>query len=105
MNAKNKKKFAPLKELNLPIDQYVVTASGPLGIRNLREIGDIDIIVTPKLWDTLAAKYGVTNTGSVKKIVILDGLIEAFQEGSFYTAPKDVNAPTIAERISKKGNH
>ncbi|CCB89426.1 GNAT family N-acetyltransferase [Simkania negevensis] len=98
---KNKKKFLALKQLDLPVDQYAITASGPLGIRNLRDINDIDIIVTQGLWDTLAARYGVTDTGSIKKITLLDGVIEAFQEGSFYTAPMDANAPTIDERISK----
>jgi hypothetical protein len=96
----NQEKFAALREFNLPIGQYAITASGPLGIRNLREIQDIDLIVTPKLWDSLAEKYGVTDTGSVKKIVFPGQLIEAFKEGSFYFDSEDPNAPTVAERIS-----
>lgn len=45
MLQKNRQKFAALKKLGLSIDQYVITGSGALGIRNLKEIGDIDIIV------------------------------------------------------------
>ncbi len=97
----NQEKFAILKGLNLPTNEYAITASGPLGIRNLREINDVDIIVTPKLWDSLASKYGVTDTGSVKKI-ILNEMIETFCEDSFYTDQKDPNAPTVAERISQR---
>ena len=55
----NESKFAVIKALHLPIDQYAITGSGALGIRNLRAIGDIDIIVTPELWNILAKKYEV----------------------------------------------
>jgi hypothetical protein len=39
-----------LRELNLPIEQYVVTGSGVLALRNLRPIRDLDIIVRKRLW-------------------------------------------------------
>ncbi len=97
----NQHKFLQLKNLNLPLGQYAITGSGPMGIRNLREIADIDIIVSDELWDRLAAQYGITDTNGVKKIVFPDGLIEAFCEGSFYMVTNDKNAPTIAERIAK----
>jgi hypothetical protein len=62
-------------------------------------MGDIDIIVTSKLWTTLAEKYGITDENGVRKIVLLEGIVEAFGDGSFYTAPPDPQAPTIASRI------
>lgn len=96
---KNRQKFAAVKNLGLPIGQYAITGSGALGIRNLREIGDVDIIVTADLWNILAAKYGVTDEG-VKKIAFPDGIVEAFAEGSFYAEKKDPDAPTIADRIA-----
>ena len=99
MQQSNQEKFAALRRLQLPIDQYAITGSGPLGIRNLKAIGDIDIIVTTKLWTTLAEKYGVNDENGVKKIVIPGGVVEAFGDGSFYTAPEDPQAPTIASRI------
>ena len=96
----NEQKFSLLKSLHLPIGEYAITGSGPLGIRNLREIKDLDLIVTPMLWNELAEKYGITDTGQVKKIVFPGGMIEAFWEESFYSAPNDPSAPLLADRIS-----
>jgi hypothetical protein len=98
---KNAEKFDALRKFNLPIGEYAIVSSGALGIRNIREIGDIDLIVTPALWDTLAAQYGVTDKDGVKKIVLADGLIEAFTDWSFAGKSIDANAPTIAERIER----
>ena len=95
----NQQKFEILRQLNLPLGRYAISASGPLGIRNLRDIADIDLIVAPDLWEALARQYGIINTGNVIKIVFPGGLIEAFREGSFYADP-DPDAPTVAERIS-----
>lgn len=100
MFQKNRQKFGAVKKLDLPIGQYAITGSGALGIRNLREIGDIDIIVTADLWDILAAKYGVTDETGVKKIVFPNGIVEAFGDCSFYTEKKHSDAPTIADRIA-----
>jgi len=96
----NADKFASLKQFDLPVGQYAITGSGPMGIRNLREIGDLDLIVTPELCRVLATRFGITDTGVVKKIVFPGETIEAFWQDSFYTEERDKNAPTIAERIS-----
>jgi hypothetical protein len=96
----NQGKFAAIKALNLPIDQYAITGSGSLGIRNLRAIGDIDIIVTPELWNILEKEYGITDENNVKKIVFSNRIVEALGEHSFYTEKKDRNAPTIKDRIA-----
>jgi hypothetical protein len=98
---KNQPKFDAIRKLNLPLGQYAIISSGPLGIRNLREIGDIDIIVSSELWDALAAKYGVTDTDGVKKIAIPGGIIEAFSEDSFYGYPKYTDASSVADRIAQ----
>lgn len=95
----NQEKFSALRDFQLPIDQYTITGSGPLGIRNLKAIGDIDIIVTSQLWTTLAEKYGITDENGVRKIVLPGGVIEAFADGSFYTTPAAPETPTIASRI------
>lgn len=99
MRQSNQEKFSALRAFQLPIDQYAITGSGPLGIRNLKAIGDIDIIVTPKLWTTLAEKYGVIDENGVRKIVFPGGVIEAFGDDSFYAAPADPQAPTTTSRI------
>lgn len=96
----NQSKFAAITALNLPVDQYAITGSGVLGIRNLRAISDIDIIVTPELWNILEKEYGVTDENNVKKIVFPNGIVEALGEHSFYTEKKDRNAPTVSDRIT-----
>jgi len=40
----NQEKFLAVRDLKLPIKQYAITGSGPLGIRKLKKIDDIDII-------------------------------------------------------------
>lgn len=100
MFEKNRQKFLEIKALNLPLGQYAITGSGPLGIRNLREIGDIDIIVNSTLWDSLAEKFGVIEEKGIKKIVLPDQLIEVLGEQS-YRQIQEENNPTIAERITK----
>jgi hypothetical protein len=100
MKQSNQEKFSVLRKFNLPRSQYAITGSGPLGIRNLKIIGDIDIIVTPQLWDILAKRYGIVDENGVKKIILPGGIVEAFYEGSFYTSLKDDQAPTFANRIA-----
>ena len=97
----NRQKFAALKKYNLPLGQYAITGSGPLGIRNLREIDDIDIVVSSELQDFLIGKFGLTDDGRVKKVVFPEGGIEAFWEGSFYGQQKDDQAPTVVGIISR----
>lgn len=96
----NKQHFLRIQNLNLPMGQYAITGSGPMGIRNLREIADIDIIVSKVLWDILAKKYGIIDTGQINKIQIPNEEIEVMGERSFYTDAVDPNAPTISERIA-----
>lgn len=47
----NKELFAQVKKLNLPIGKYALFGSAPLGIRNLKDCHDVDIIVTEDLWN------------------------------------------------------
>jgi len=47
----NKELFARVKELNLPIGKYALFGSAPLGIRNLKDCHDVDIIATEELWN------------------------------------------------------
>ena len=98
---KNKQKFAVLKKYNLPMGSYVIGGSGPLGIRGIREIQDVDILVSNELRDDLIKKYGMVDDGKVKKIVFPKDEIEAFWEGSFYTQEKDKHAPTVKQVISR----
>lgn len=97
----NHQKFAALKNYNLPMGLYAIIGSGPLGIRDLREINDIDIIVTLTLRDKLIEKYEFSDDGKVKKVVFPDGNIEAFWEDSFYSLEKDKKMPSVERIISR----
>lgn len=98
---KNQEKFELLKSFNLPAGQYFITGSGPLGIRNLREIGDIDIFVSQELWDVLAAKYGVIDDGQKIQVIFPGGVIAAIGENSFYNESRVNDDPTVDERLAK----
>lgn len=97
---KNQEKFDALREYDLPLGQYAIISSGPLGIRNLREIGDIDLIVSPELWKVLADRYGIVEKEGKCKIDFPGNDIEAFWEGSFKKLPSS-KFPSIAERIAE----
>ncbi len=49
-----------LKSLNLPKGKFAIFGSGPLSVRGLRENEDLDVLVTPDLWNELAEKYPIT---------------------------------------------
>lgn len=97
----NQHKFDAVKKLNLPAGHYAITGSGALGIRNLREIGDIDIIVSEHLWSVLEGRYGITVEKGVQKIMFPDGIVEALGEKSYSSLRTQGQAPTIADRISQ----
>jgi hypothetical protein len=42
-----------IKHLNLPKGKYAVFGSGPMGVRGLKDIGDLDIITTKDLYNHL----------------------------------------------------
>jgi len=45
-----------LKDLNLPKGKFAIFGSGPMGIRGLKEIGDLDVIVTEDIFDDFAKR-------------------------------------------------
>lgn len=47
-----------IRALGLPPGQFVVFGSGPLCVRNLRECEDIDLVVTPPLFQALKRRWG-----------------------------------------------
>lgn len=46
----NESLFKEARNLNFPIGKYALFGSTPMGIRGLKECGDIDIIVTEGIW-------------------------------------------------------
>ena len=93
----NDAKFEAMRKLNLPIGQYAVTSSGPMGIRELREIGDIDLVLSDNLWTELAAIYPIQVKNGITTLKISDD-IEALGHGSIFAAAQ--SGPSIAEQIA-----
>ncbi len=48
--------FERVRELNLPLGQYAVFGSGPLEAHGLRDAIDIDLLVSPALYEVLKSK-------------------------------------------------
>jgi len=64
------KLLSELKKLNLPAGKFAVFGSGPLAVRGLREVGDLDVIVTPDVWRELAKRFPVEDHRDHKKVQI-----------------------------------
>ena len=95
-------KFNAVRSLNLPASEYAITQSGVLGIREVREIGGIDMVVTDQLWATLAEKYPIVTENGITKIKI-EPYIELMHEGSFGPQPV-AGRPTIKEQLTDSEN-
>ena len=95
----NDTKFQLVRDLNLPVGQYAITSSGPLGVREIREIGDIDLVVDDDLWNELSSSYPITQEQGVTKIRISHD-IEVLGEGSLYN-PRETGPPSVAEQIAQ----
>lgn len=54
----NKELFENVRSLNLPIGEYAIFGSGPMGIRGMRELHDIDLIVSEKIYVEYKKKEG-----------------------------------------------
>ena len=78
--------LSELKKLDLPKDKFAITSSGPLGIKGIREINDLDIIVCPDLWNELSEKYKVIKENNFESICI--GNIQILGKGSWFTDPQ-----------------
>lgn len=68
-----------LKELNLPEKQYAIFGSGPMAVRGIRDVNDIDIVVKEDLWNNLRVQFpkSIYKTDSIKI-----GNIEIFKNWS-----------------------
>lgn len=78
-----------LKKLNLPKDKFAVFGSGPLGIRGIRKINDLDLVVLPELWEELRKQYPTVNK-ELGDSVELGDKIETTLNLGFGLNPKEV---------------
>jgi len=77
-----------LKKLNLPDRKYIIYGSGPLGIRGIRDIHDLDVVVSDDLYKKLLKKYPEKEIDDGKKKKIKLGEIELFPAS--YSFIKDI---------------
>lgn len=89
-----------IKELNLPLGQYVIVGSGTMDILGIRPAGDIDIAVTKSLHQELR------KTGKWKeynKIFLVDDTFEIIPElglENYYTTTEEaISSALIIEGI------
>lgn len=75
--------FEEVEKLNFPKDEFMVLGSGILGALGIREIGDVDLLITPELFEKLKRdgwKFVVKEIGGRTREVISKDGIEAFKE-------------------------
>lgn len=53
---RNQELLKRVKDLGLPIGEYAVFGSGPMGVRGLREMHDIDLIVSDRIFEKYSNK-------------------------------------------------
>lgn len=110
-----KKLLQRLKKLNLPKNKFAVFGSGPLGIRGLREVNDLDLIVTRDLWKKLKHQYQTVFKDGYEKIYLSEK-VEAFpdpiinvkleeiiKEADIFDGVRFVNLQTTIEWKRKRG--
>jgi hypothetical protein len=97
MYQKNQKLFDELRRFNLTMNEYLIIASGPMGIRMLREISDVDLKVTEKLWTELAKDHEVFYDACEVMKLRLSENIEVMCEASF--AGRNQDSPKIEQQI------
>ena len=75
--------FEELQKLDLPRDQFMVLGSGILAALGIRDAGDIDLLITPDLFDQLRQsgwKYEVIEIEGRPREKISKGIAEAFSD-------------------------
>jgi len=66
-----------VKALNLPLGQYVVVGSGAMSVHGIRPHKDIDLLVTPELYDELKQRGWTEEEKKPGFFVVTHGDVEA----------------------------
>lgn len=59
-------------ELDFPLGQYAIVGSGPLAVRGLRDVSDVDILVTAELYMSLRDERGWKELTKMEGRVLLE---------------------------------
>jgi sulfate permease, SulP family len=75
--------FEEVNNLNFPIGEYIILGSGILEVLGIREVADIDILVSDKLFNELRGKgwpYGQVEIEGRMREKLSKGIIEIFKD-------------------------
>ena len=76
----NQELFSKVRKLGLPSGTYALFGSTPMGIRNLKDCHDIDVIVTEELWNAYRDKPAwTTRVGPYRDEYLENGEIELWK--------------------------
>lgn len=67
-----------VRELDLPLDQVVVIASGVLDALGLRKAGDVDLVLSPELFASLSVRDDWIQSIKHDEPMLTRGDVEAF---------------------------
>lgn len=85
-----------MKSLDLPKGSYIVFGSAPFAVLGIREVNDIDLLVTPELYEKLEKNgWEKVNKGPKDAPVTFD-IFEAHPNWDF-----SPYAPTLSELLSR----
>ncbi len=85
-----------VKSLNLPKDSYIVFGSSPFAVLGIREVNDIDLLVSQELYEKLKKKgWQKIDKGPKDKPLVYD-VFEAHTNWDFSTYN-----PTLSELLSR----
>jgi hypothetical protein len=91
--------FAAVRALTLPRDQYAVFGSGPMTARGLRDSKDVDLLVTPELFEALKAcgwQATVVTIEGRPRERLSHGLCEAYK--ALWAGGKDHDVAALISR-------
>ena len=92
-----------IKQLNLPLGEYVVIGSGLLDALGLRTAGDIDIAVTPKLFASLQSTGEWKEAEQYNKAFLLKDGVEISSQlewGDFPTTVTEaINSSIVVDGV------
>lgn len=75
--------FEEVEKLNFPKDEFMVLGSGILGALGIREIGDVDLLITPELFEKLKDsgwKYEIIEIEGRPRDMVSKGDVQCFKE-------------------------
>lgn len=87
-----------LKELDLPIGEYVIVSSAVMAARDIRECGDLDLLITEKLFNELSKKYTVDKAENFLKVLIsenIEGLYFGHNPEDIFPAERQIKEAEI----------